>query len=258
MSKILVVEDDEHLLFIIGKTLENVGYRVLLADSGKTAINILNENPDTGLVIADLIMPDVDGIQLCNYIRGNKELEHIPIMIITGQADLFHKCQGFGAGADDFITKPVEFVEFLLRVKALLKRNMKLNYVSNNDSEQHHNEKIIYHSDKTEIEVTTKNGFKILLNKNNSTINVNNKIEYLTSTEFNILELLIYKKNEPVDTNEILEKILNYPPGDGNPVSARTHIRNIRSKIEKDPNNPEIIINIPKRGYILNIDFEHL
>lgn len=259
MSKLLIVEDDEQLLFILSKSLENAGYKTLIATNGEQAIKILNQTPDIDLVITDLIMPIVDGVQLCHYIRNEKAFENLAILIITGQTDIYYKAQGFDAGADDFVTKPIEYVEFMLRVKALLKRNRR--YPEHSDEANTLTDK---ESKKDSPDVTNKNSLSfmtkshipIIVDKNNSTIIVGEKEIYLTSTELEIITYLYNKKQEPTNSEELLEKIMNYLPGSGNPVAIRTHIRNIRAKMESDPNNPEIIINIPKRGYILNIDFK--
>ncbi len=246
MSRLLIVEDDEQLLFILSKSLENVGYKTLMAKNGDEGIELLNQYQDIDLVVTDLMMPVVDGIQLCNFIRSKPEYEYLPILIITGQSDIYYKCQGFNAGADDYITKPVEFVEFMLRVKALLKRNHRFTPKFQNDLAN--DENLV----RTDNQKNSDKGILLKLDKNTSKITVNSKEVYLTSTEFEIINYLLQKKQEPTNTEEFLEKLMNYPHGAGNPVAIRTHIRNIRSKIEKDPNNPEIIINIPKRGYILN------
>jgi two-component system OmpR family response regulator len=258
MSKLLVVEDDEQLLFILSKSLENVGHLALVATNGEQAINLLNQHPDIDLVITDLLMPVVDGVQLCNYIRNEKAFENIPILIITGQTDIYYKCQGFDAGADDFISKPIEFVEFMLRVKALLKRRQR-NVINPESQEQGiSGDNLPHKQNESEnfFSFNTKMGIPVIIDKNNSTIVLGNQEIYLTSTELDIISYLYKKKKEATNSEELLEKMMNYPPGSGNPVAIRTHIRNIRSKIEKDPNNPEIIINIPKRGYILNIDYK--
>lgn len=257
-NKILIVEDDEQLLFIISKYLENVGYKTSVAVNGNKAIEVLKSEPDIELVITDLLMPELDGLELCSYIRNDSELKDLPILIITGQADIFFKCQGFNAGADDYIVKPIEFVEFMLRIKALLRRKSGDNL---NDIEPSASGLIDGKSPKvsdslnaSEIKVLTKNGQSLIIDKSNSTVRLNNKSVYLTSTEFEIMNYLLQKRLEPTTSEELLEKVMNYPPGAGNPVAIRTHIRNIRTKLESDPNNPDILINIPKRGYILNID----
>jgi DNA-binding response OmpR family regulator len=250
MEKILLVEDDEQLLFILSNSLENVGYPTLIAKNGEQAINLLNNDHDISLVVTDLLMPVVDGLELCNYIRENKQFENLPVLIITGQSDIFYKSKGFNAGADDYITKPVEFVEFMLRIKALLKRSR----ITNKGKILMGLNEPSAISTNGEISFTTKTGINIKFDKNRSVINLNGQDFYLTQTEFDLFRYLFNKKKEPTNSLELLEKMMNYPPGSGNPVSIRTHIRNIRTKIEKDPNNPEIIINIPKRGYLLNIN----
>jgi DNA-binding response OmpR family regulator len=259
MSKILIVEDDEQLLFILSKTLDNAGYQTLIATNGEKAITILKQNPDIELVITDLVMPVLDGVQLCNYIRNDKTFENLSILIITGQTDIYYKAQGFDAGADDFITKPVEYIEFMLRVKALLKRTTRYSGKSENlirDSEKGAFNESKNLLNKNYMSFLTKSNSNVVIDKNNSTIMVGDNEIYLTSTELEIILYLYNKKREPSNSEELLEKIMDYLPGSGNPVAIRTHIRNIRAKMEVEPNNPQIIINIPKRGYILNIDFK--
>jgi len=228
MEKILIVEDDENLLFIISKTLENTGYQTLTAEDGSKAIEVLNQCSDIDLVITDLIMPIVDGLQLSKYIRNKKEFCHLPILVLTGQGDIYNKCQGFDAGADDYITKPPDFVEFMLRIKALLNRSKR-------------NKPVI------------ESNLKFTFSRDKSTISFSDKEIYFTQTEFDIIDYLYDKKNNPTTSEELLEKVMGYPKGVGNPVTIRTHIRNIRSKFEKEFNIADFIVNIPKRGYALNI-----
>jgi len=235
MEKILIVEDDTTLLFIISKTLENAGYKTLTAEDGSQAIEQLNQNSDIDLIITDLIMPIVDGIQLSKYIRNKKEFSHLPILVLTGQGDIYNKCQGFDAGVDDYVTKPPDFVEFMLRIKALLNRSKRIK-----QDESLEKDKI-------------KKSEKFIFFKEKSTVSFENKEIYFTQTEFDIINYLYNKKEISTSSEELLEKILDYPKGVGNPVTIRTHIRNIRFKVEKEFNISNFIINIPKRGYVLNI-----
>lgn len=245
MGKILIVEDDEQLLFIISKYLENMGFPNITALNGKEAIDLLKSNNTINLVIADLIMPVLDGFDLCYYIRSNKDLEDLPILIITGQADMYFKCKAFEAGADDYMIKPVDFVEFMLRIKALLRRSKK---------DDQNNENLNQNYNYNNVSIKLEDGKTLEINKDTSLIKIENKESYLTSSELDIIQYLIIKGTKPTNTDEILEKVMKYPKGSGNPVSVRTHIRNIRMKIEEDPDNPKVLISIPKRGYIIKID----
>jgi len=226
MLKILVVEDDEQLLFIIAKFLENSGFEVLIAHNGVEALFILQKNTDISLVIADLVMPEMDGVELCSKIRNSQFLKNIPILILTGQADIYNKSLSFNAGADDYLIKPVEFFEFMLRINALLRRVKK----------QETKEKT--------------NFLNFEIDKKNSKLIIEGREIYLTMTEFKIITYLQEKSPEPVPATELLTKILGSEKG--NQVTIRNHIKNIRNKIELDPNFPNFIKIIPKRGYIFN------
>lgn len=233
------------MLFIISKYLENIGFQNITAFNGKEAIDLLNTHKDINLVVADLIMPVLDGFELCSYIRNNEDLSDLPILIITGQSDMYFKCKAFESGADDYLIKPVDFVEFTLRIKALLRRTKKqyIEIKSNNNPYNYSN-----------VSVKLENGITLYIDRNTSNVKVGNKTAYLTSSELDILQYLILKGTKPTNTDEILQNVMKYPKGSGNPVSVRTHIRNIRVKLEKDPDNPEIIVSVPKRGYIIKID----
>ena len=116
---ILIVDDDRAVREVLEEYLRDLGYRVLIADSGKAAIDVMSTNrPD--LVLSDVTMPELDGIQLCAWIKRNENLKFTPVVLLTAQSDLNARVTGLEAGADDFFGKPFEFVELRARIASLL------------------------------------------------------------------------------------------------------------------------------------------
>jgi two-component system OmpR family response regulator len=241
MDKILVIDDNEDLLLSVSKYLTRSGFEIITSKNGNDGFKILNENTENiDLIIVDMVMPIVDGIEFCRMVRGANELKDLPVLMLTSLSDISDKYIAFDAGADDYLTKPFELLELLLRVKSLLKRKPSYEV-----------KEIKPEPEPEEVAVAEINP---MLDKSKSTININNWEIYLTSLEFSIIEYLYKNSDRAVSADELLEKIMNYPPGSGNPEAIRTHIKNLRSKIEPDPAEPKILINVPRRGYRYNVN----
>ncbi len=233
MKELLLIDDDESTLLLASKYLNKSGYKTLLAKNGEEAFEVLKNQDTIELIVVDVVMPVMDGVQFCRLVRADKKFNRLPVLMLTAMSDITDKYVGFDAGADDYLTKPFEPLELLLRVQALLKRaNYNIN-PENNDS-------------KVNIEI----------NKENFSVNIKGKNIYLTSVEFDILSYLFNNSVRPVSVEELLQKVMGYPPRTGNPETIRTHIKNIRSKIEIDPSEPKFVTTIPKRGYMFNKNIE--
>lgn len=235
MKKLLLIDDDEITLLTTGKYLSKSGYEILSAKDGKSAVKLLEENGDIDLVIIDVVMPGMDGIEVCRFIRNDaypKRLRTIPILMLTAMSDITDKYMGFDAGADDYLTKPFEPLELLMRVKALIKRQI------NTDNEVQ--------------EVEDDSNTKLRINKDNYSVFIGEDKVYLTSVEFDIFYYLYSNSGRAVSAEELLEKVMNYPAKTGNAQIIRTHIKNLRAKIEKDSENPKYITTVTKRGYMFN------
>jgi two-component system response regulator VanR len=233
MKELLLIDDDESTLMLVSRYLSKSGYKTFVAKNGEEGLNILKENNSIQLIVVDVVMPVMDGVEFCRLIRAEKKYQNVPVLMLTAMSNITDKYVGFDAGADDYLTKPFEPLELLLRVQALLKRNKNENRKDNKDSG----------SD----EKTT-----LIINKESFSVNINGKEIYLTSVEFDILKYLGDNPEKPISVEELLQKVMNYPPKTGNPETIRTHIKNIRSKIEEDSSEPKFITTIPKRGYMFN------
>lgn len=230
-KNILVVEDDETLAISLTNYLNYAGFPTLTAYNGKEAIEFLEKNKSINAIISDIMMPVMDGFSLFRYVRSKREFDNIPILMITGQNEAHIKYLGFEAGSDDYLIKPFDLMDLLIHVKALIRRTNLIEKENTLYKKQSYN--------------------KIQLTDN---FTINDKSVYFTPAEINIFRYLYKNSNKIVTSEEILHKVLNHPEGSGNPEIVRTHVKNIRKKIESSREKPSILIHIPKRGYYLNIE----
>ena len=129
MSKIIVADDEQLIRSLVADFLEKAGHTVLQAQDGAEVLRLFNENRDVALCILDIMMPELDGWEVCRQIRKTSD---VPIMLLTARSQDFDQITGFDSGADDYVTKPFSPVVLVKRVEALLRRNssMRLRYAS--------------------------------------------------------------------------------------------------------------------------------
>jgi len=228
-QRILVVDDDKSIVKVLAGYLEQAGFGVLAAHDGETALHILRrERPD--VVILDLMMPKRDGWEVTRIIRTDKDLASTPIIMLTARFEDMDKIAGLELGADDYVTKPFNAREVVTRVKALLRR-----------------QKLDQRSPAT-ARVLVNGGLR--LDVDHHTLTVNARRVDLTRTEFNLLEILLANPGYTITRDELLEKALGYAY-EGLGRALDTHIRNLRRKIEPDPDNPTYIQTVHGVGYRL-------
>lgn len=232
-TKILIVEDDKNISFTLTIFLENSGFEIVTAQNGKEAISILESNQEINMIITDINMPVMDGISFCKYLRMKPEYNFMPVLILTARTDTDTKYMSFNAGTDDFITKPFDPIELLLRVNALIRRSLKAQNISSKP-------------DKSKKEFYDRFA-------SNTDIEINGKKVNFTSKEFDFFYYLYINNGRYVTSEELLDNVMGYPKKTGNPQIIRTHIKNIREKIEEDFHKPQIILTSPRRGYLMDI-----
>ena len=229
VGRILVVDDEPQVARSISRVLEDAGFEVENASSGEDAlVHLSRERPD--LVVLDIIMPGIDGIEVCRRIRADPFLARIPVLFLTAKSRPQDIAAGLDAGGDDYCTKPFEVVELPARVRALLRRapGGKLDAASEYLSAG----PLRLHTTRPEAEV---NGREI----------------QLTDMEQRLLHYLMMHHGQPVSTEQLLEDVWEYPTGVGNPKLVHVHMVNLRAKLEDDPDNPSLIRNIRGRGYVV-------
>jgi DNA-binding response OmpR family regulator len=225
MQKIIVADDEIRFRKVISEFLKKQGYEILEASNGQEALTIYYENPDVSLLILDVMMPQINGLDLCSII---KKESNIPIIILTAKSEEEDELDAFNSGANDYISKPFSLTILLARVKNLLRNDLKTKNIV---------EELLNYKNLT-------------INKTAHTIQVNNKFIELTQKEFEMLLYLLNNKGKVISREQILNKIWEYDfIGDERTVD--THIKNIRVKLTDDCN---IIKTI--RGYGYKIEEE--
>jgi DNA-binding response OmpR family regulator len=230
MTHILAVDDDEPVLRSVKRVLENAGFTVSTATNGQAALNLIaQQRPD--LVVLDMIMPGLDGLEVCRRIRADPFIAKLPILFLTAKGRPTDVAQGLDAGGDDFLTKPFEVVELPARVRALLRRapggtlDTAAEYLSVGD---------------------------LKLHTKRAEVLVGEKLVELTSIEHQLLHYLMQHAGQPVPPHQLLRDVWQYPAGTGDPILVRVHIGNLRAKIEPQPDTPRYVLNVRGRGYMVN------
>lgn len=229
LKKILIIEDDLDIGELQQDYLEINGYDVELQTSGKEGLKrALNKEYD--LLIIDIMLPEVDGFEICKQVRAVK---NIPILIVSAKREDIDKIRGLGLGADDYIIKPFSPSELVARVKAHLSRYERL--IGNNDTT------------KKEIRIRG-----LVIDEMARKVLVNNQKISLTAKEFDLLLFLAQHPNRVFSKEDLFESIWGLESS-GDITTITVHIRKIRGKIEKDPSNPQFIETVWGAGYMISI-----
>ena len=201
MNKIMIVDDDPNIRELVSVLLKNEGFTVCEAKDGRDALQqITTTNPN--LVILDIMMPGMDGYELCRNLRAF--YQNIPILMLTAKAELPSKVKGFELGADDYLTKPFEGVELIMRVKALLKRY------------------------RIEASQTIQIG-NLIIDKNSYSITIDNMAEDIPMKEFELLFKLAGFSGRTFSRDQLIEDVWGYD-FDGDERTLDVHIGRLRKR----------------------------
>ncbi len=224
MSKrILLVDDEPRLLKGLRFTLEQEGYETLTAMDGEEALSVFFDN-QVDLILLDVMLPKMDGIQVCQRIR---ETSNVPIIMLTAKGEDMDKILGLEYGADDYMTKPFNILEVKARIKSILRRA--------SQPVAAENRKVIRVHD-MEVNVV------------NRSVTLGGKDVRLTAKEFDLLQLFITNRGKVFSRETMLETVWKYDyMGDARTVDV--HIRRLREKIERNPAQPEFIFTKWGVGY---------
>ena len=228
MRRILVVDDEEHILELLEYNLEQEGYQALKADTGEKALDILKKE-EVDLVILDWMLPGMNGIDVLKKIRSSENHSQLPVILLTAKGDEISKVLGLEIGADDYLTKPFGVHELFARIKAVLRRSNKNNLKKEED------EGIIIIGN---LEV----------NPSRRTVTVDDELIELSFKEFELLYLLAKNRGIVFTRNQLLERIWGYDYV-GETRTVDVHISNLRKKIESDESHPVFIKTVRGMGY---------
>ncbi len=217
-QRVLVVDDEEHILELLSYNLESEKYSVLTAETGEEALDLI-EKEKVDLMILDLMLPGIDGIQVCNKVRNNEKHMYLPIIMLTAKGEDSDRILGLEIGADDYIGKPFNIRELLARVKAVLRRST--------------------YTHKLNTEETSLRYRDLILDRESREAIKEQEVLPLTVKEFDLLKLLMEHQGKVLSRNFLLDKIWGYDYF-GESRTVDVHIRHLRVKIGDQDDNPYI------------------
>jgi DNA-binding response OmpR family regulator len=221
--KVLVVDDKKNVQILLTDFLSGQGFEVNTASDGVEAFEQIKNDPPE-IILLDIMMPNMDGYQFINRLRKESQ---IPVIMITAkqqESDLIH---GFDLGADDYITKPFRMRELLVRMRAVLRRAAPVSA----------NEPLLSVGN-------------LVLDRNKHEVSLDNTVVDLTPLEFQLLEILMTSGGQVIRRAALCTRLIEFGYT-GSESTLKIHVRNLRTKIEKDPNQPQIIETVFGIGYRL-------
>ncbi len=224
--RIMIVYDDPTIVQIVRRALPHQHHAIIVAQSGREAITLLrDERP--GLIILDVLTPDINGIQVCRFVRAHPQLVSVPILLLTVKEDE-DRIVGFEAGGGDYLTKPFHLDELELRVNALLRQTASGSPTAG-----------------------TLAAGSICVDPTSGQTQVRRASVSLTPIDFELLYYMVSHAGGVISPERFLRDVWNNAPGSGNRGLARMRILNVRRKIEEHPRHPKLIPTVPRHGYVL-------
>jgi phosphate regulon transcriptional regulator PhoB len=228
-SKILIVDDEPDIVDLASYNLKKDGFRVTTASDGEQALDkIRKDNFD--LVVLDLMLPGIQGVELCRIIRNDPKMAHTPIIMLTAKGEEVDRVIGLESGADDYMTKPFSSRELIARIKAVLRRT----------------------GEKTTTEKTIRIG-NLLINLETYGVTKGKTPLELSATEFKLLVYLVERKGRVFSREQLVDAVWK---GEAfiEPRTVDVHIRRLRTQIEDDPSNPAYLKTRRGVGYYVDGD----
>ena len=228
--KVLIVEDDVDIARLVQLQLRDIDCESVIINNGLQALEHLRQQQNYDMLILDIMLPDCDGLSICEQVRSSNE--HIPILMLTARTSEYDRVLGLDTGADDYLTKPFSFIELSARVKALFRRSAR---------EPKSGESI---PDKIDLD-------NLSIDLKTRRVMVDGNAIELTAREFDLLCYFAMHPGQVFTRSQLLRDVWGYHH-DGYEHTVNTHINRLRSKIEKQPQNPDFIITVWGVGYQLN------
>jgi len=241
--KILVVDDEAVLTETIAYNLEQEGYQVITAADGSSALNAVhNEHPD--LIVLDIMLPGIDGLEVCRQLRREDDTATVPIIMLTAKSDEIDKVVGLEVGADDYVTKPFGRRELLARVRSLLRR---ADYPSVTE------ERLSSQESSVESQPVSRNkelvAGPLRIDLASRWINCRGQDLELQPKQFDLLTYLVRNRGTVLTRDQLLHNVWGYDYA-GDTRTVDVHIRWLREKLEEDPANPKFIQTVRGVGYV--------
>lgn len=237
LQKVLVIDDEENIIEFVKLGLRYEGFQVESASDGEQGITAAQRiNPE--LIILDVMMPGIDGIEVCNRLRTNPTTRDIPILMLTAKDEVRDRISGLDAGADDYLTKPFDFDELLARMRAILRRQKRARIIQGDSIEE------------SESSGTILQFADLRMNTATREVTRAGRLIELTATEYNLLHLFMSHPRQVLDRQTILNRVWGYDfLGETNIIEV--YVRYLREKIEDSPSTPRLIVTVRSVGYVL-------
>lgn len=234
LQKVLVIDDEESIIEFIKLGLRYEGFQVESAVDGEQGLVVAQRiNPD--IIILDIMLPGIDGLEVCRRLRDNPTTRDAPILMLTAKDEVSDRILGLQTGADDYLTKPFDFYELLERVRAILRRQKREKGMPAEDNEK--NSHVLQFSD-LRMDTTTRE------------VTRGGRPIELTATEYNLLHLFMTYPRQVLDRQTILNRVWGYDfLGETNIIEV--YVRYLREKIEDTPSSPRLIQTVRSVGYVL-------
>jgi len=264
-ANILVIEDDDIVGRTIERSLRGNEFKVTVANSGVEGLRTARRRPPD-LAILDIIMPGMDGYTVCREFRGDPILADVPILFLTAKIKDEDKITGFHAGADDYLCKPFNIDELILRIRAILRRSQKQPQNRMNGTLGHSfyekgtggQGRGKYSNALVPMETVDKYRLMIgdfVLDTRSYELQTPQRGKVrLTPVQYDLLHHLMLHSGEIFSPNRLLDEVWDYPTDTGSPDLVRVHIKNLRERIENDPRMPTFIRTIPGYGYMIGTE----
>jgi DNA-binding response OmpR family regulator len=255
MAQILIVDDNTAFVLAISESLRFRGYTVSSASDGVEALRQADKSaPD--LVLLDIEMPGMDGFRFCQELRNNPRFYNIPVIFMSVRSELSDKLAAYEVGADDYLVKPFDMLELSARLQAVLRRSARQSAADRERSLQ-----LQAQPDSTEsanVETPSTPAADRVLQVPGLRLHLDNALAEsgqgearLTPAEFELLKFFMQHPDQILSSERLLQEVWLYPTGVGDPAVVRWHVKNLRRKIEAEPDKPIRLRTISHHGYIL-------
>lgn len=251
-TSILVIEDDEIVARTIERCLRGGEFRVRLANSGVEGLRAARREIPS-LVILDVIMPGMDGYAVCREMRGDPVLNEVPILFLTAKTKDEDRISGFTAGADDYLGKPFNVDELILRIRAILRRTryFEARGAGQVDKTGEEQPAAKANNDRAQPDRVIAIGPYTLNTRTYEFTGPKSGKIRLTPVQYDLLYHLMNHPGEIFSPARLLDEVWDYPSDAGSPDLVRVHIKNLRERIEEDPRSPKFIKTIAGYGYTI-------
>lgn len=257
MTHILIVDDNIAFVLAISESLRFRGYSVSSAADGAEALRQADKKmPD--LVLLDIEMPGMDGLRFCQELRSNPRFHAIPVIFMSVRSELADKLAAYEVGADDYLVKPFDMLELSARLQAVLRRSARQNAADREralQAQQAQTEQNAQAAANDRVDPPVSDrilevpGLRLYLDS--ALVELGDVEVRLTPAEFELLRFLLLHPDQILSSERLLQEVWLYPVGVGDPAVVRWHIKNLRRKIEPEPDKPVRLRTISHHGYIL-------